>query len=106
VWNPSCREPSDPGDRRHPLVIAIVGKFASGWAVPWRRFNRRRSAWDAPRGEVGLIFAQIGLTAGILSGRCSAPSLFVVIATTLGDAPLLAVDPAGAGATLDEDSVP
>jgi len=59
----------------------------------------------APRGEVGLIFAQIGLTAGILSNRLFSAILLVVIATTLVTPPLLQ----GAlrrGATLDADSVP
>jgi len=60
----------------------------------------------APRGEVGLIFAQIGLTAGILSGRLFSAILFVVIATTLVTPPLLQWTLRGRGATLDEDSVP
>ncbi len=89
------------------FAIAIVGKFASGWAVPWRRFNRPAvGVGMAPRGEVGLIFAQIGLTAGILSGRLFSAILFVVIATTLVTPPLLQWTLRGRGATLDEDSVP
>lgn len=72
------------------LVIAIIGKLASGWAVPWLRFNRRAvGVGMAPRGEVGLIFAQIGLTAGVLSSRLFSAILFVVIATTLVTPPLL-----------------
>src|SRR3989449_11199377 len=58
----------------------------------------------APRGEVGLIFAQIGLTAGILSNRLFSAILFVVIATTLVTPPLLQWTLRGRGATLDEDS--
>ncbi len=72
------------------LVIAVIGKVASGWAVPWRRFNRRAVGIGmAPRGEVGLIFAQIGLGAGILSNRLFSAILFVVVATTLVTPPLL-----------------
>jgi Kef-type K+ transport system membrane component KefB len=72
------------------LAIALIGKFASGWAVPWRRFNRAAvGVGMAPRGEVGLLFAQIGLAAGILSTRLFGVMLFVVIATTLVTPPLL-----------------
>jgi Kef-type K+ transport system membrane component KefB len=72
------------------LVIALIGKFASGFAVPWRRFNRATvGVGMAPRGEVGLIFAQMGLAAGILSTRLFGVMLFVVVATTLVTPPLL-----------------
>jgi Na+:H+ antiporter len=72
------------------LVIAMLGKLASGWAVPWLRVNRPAvGVGMAPRGEVGLIFAQIGLTAGILSAPLFSAVLFVVIATTLLTPPLL-----------------
>jgi Na+:H+ antiporter len=72
------------------FLIAMVGKVASGWAAPWRPFNR----WAVgigmvPRGEVGLIFAQIGLTAGILTNRLFGAILLMVIATTLVAPPLL-----------------
>jgi Kef-type K+ transport system membrane component KefB len=84
------------------LAIAIIGKLASGWAVPWLRINRLAvGVGMAPRGEVGLIFAQIGLTAGILSNRLYSAILFVVIATTLVTPPFLkrALE---SGATPDE----
>ena len=72
------------------LVIALLGKLASGWAAPWRRYNRVAvGVGMAPRGEVGLIFAQIGLAAGVLSNRVFSAILFVVIATTLVTPPLL-----------------
>jgi Kef-type K+ transport system membrane component KefB len=72
------------------FVIAVLGKLVSGWAVPWRRFNRWAVGIGmAPRGEVGLIFAQIGLTAGILSGRLFSAILLMVIGTTLVAPPLL-----------------
>jgi Kef-type K+ transport system membrane component KefB len=84
------------------LAIALVGKFASGWAVPWRRFNRAAvGVGMAPRGEVGLIFVQIGLAAGILSTRLFGVMLFVVVATTLVTPPLLQWA-LRRGATLDE----
>jgi Kef-type K+ transport system membrane component KefB len=108
VWNPFLPESHQTlAIGGTLLAIAIVGKFASGWAVPWRRFNRPAvGVGMAPRGEVGLIFAQIGLTAGILSGRLFSAILFVVIATTLVTPPLLQWTLRGRGATLDEDSAP
>lgn len=91
VWNPV-----DPANRATLSIagmlfgIAVLGKLASGWAVPWRRFNRWAvGVGMAPRGEVGLVFAQIGLTAGILSGRLFSAILLVIIATTLVSPPLL-----------------
>ncbi len=91
VWNPFVAENRQTlAIGGVLLAIAVVGKLASGWAVPWLRFNRRAvGVGMAPRGEVGLIFAQIGLTAGILSNRLFSAILFVVIATTLITPPLL-----------------
>ena len=91
VWNPFVAENHKTLAIAGVLfVIAVIGKVASGWAVPWRRFNRRAVGIGmAPRGEVGLIFAQIGLGAGILSNRLFSAILFVVVATTLVTPPLL-----------------
>jgi Kef-type K+ transport system membrane component KefB len=91
VWNPFVAENHETLAIAGVLfVIAVIGKVASGWAVPWRRFNRWAVGIGmAPRGEVGLIFAQIGLGAGILSNRLFSAILFVVVATTLVTPPLL-----------------
>ncbi|HEV2750550.1 MAG TPA: cation:proton antiporter [Gemmatimonadales bacterium] len=91
VWNPFVAENRQTlAIAGVLLAIAMIGKLASGWAVPWRRFNRRAvGVGMAPRGEVGLIFAQIGLGAGILSNRLFSAILFVVVATTLVTPPLL-----------------
>jgi len=105
LWNPFVPE------NRQTLAIggtlfaiAVVGKLASGWAVPWRRVNRPAvGVGMVPRGEVGLIFAQIGLTAGVLSSRLFSAILFVVIATTLVTPPLLKWTLRW-GATIDESS--
>jgi len=48
-----------------------------------------RFAFLLSRGEVGLIFAQIGVTAGVLSNRLFSAIVFVVLATTLVTPPLL-----------------
>jgi Na+:H+ antiporter len=103
VYNPF--EPAN-----HPTIIAglvlfaiaVVGKLVSGWAVPWRRFNRWAVGCGmAPRGEVGLIFAQIGLTAGVLTEHLFSAILFMVVGTTLIAPPLLTWAFARFGATTE-----
>jgi Kef-type K+ transport system membrane component KefB len=72
------------------LAIAIVGKFAAGWAVPWRRFNRPAVGLGMmPRGEVGLIFANIGLNAGVLTAELFGAIMIMVMGTTFMAPPLL-----------------
>ncbi|MCZ6917940.1 MAG: cation:proton antiporter [Gemmatimonadetes bacterium] len=70
--------------------IAVVGKLAAGWAVPWRRFNRLGVGIGMiPRGEVGLIFANIGLTTGVLGDELFSAVVLMVIGTTFVAPPLL-----------------
>ncbi len=72
------------------FVIAVVGKIAAGWAVPWRRFNRFGVGLGMmPRGEVGLIFANIGLTTGVLGDELFSAVILMVIGTTFIAPPLL-----------------
>jgi Kef-type K+ transport system membrane component KefB len=64
-------------------VVAILGKLLAGYAA-FRRPLRRLviGVGMVPRGEVGLIFAQLGLSAGILStGLYSSVALMVMITT-------------------------
>ncbi|HMH81627.1 MAG TPA: cation:proton antiporter [Gemmatimonadales bacterium] len=107
VWNPFVPENEETlviGGTL--LAIAVVGKLASGWAVPWLRYNRYMvGVGMAPRGEVGLIFAQIGLTAGVLSNRLFSAILFVVVATTLVAPPLVKWT-LRRGVTLDDGAAP
>jgi Kef-type K+ transport system membrane component KefB len=64
-------------------VLAIVGKFAAGWAAPWVRFRRSVvGVGMIPRGEVGLIFADIGRRGGILDEAVFGAVLLMVMATT------------------------
>ena len=88
--------PFDPEARRFLLmglaltVIGIVGKVAAGGVV-WKKGLRRTviGVGMIPRGEVGLIFAQIGLTSKLLSaGLYSAVALMVML-TTFITPPLL-----------------
>jgi Kef-type K+ transport system membrane component KefB len=65
------------------VVLAIVGKLAAGWAAPWARFRRIVvGVGMIPRGEVGLIFADIGRRSGILGDEVFGAVLVMVMATT------------------------
>ena len=73
-------------------AIAIVGKLVSGLAV--RRADISKlvvGVGMVPRGEVGLIFASIGLTAGILSGEVYSAILIMVMLSTFVVPPILKV---------------
>lgn len=85
------------------FAIAVVGKLGSGWAVPWLKFNRWAvGVGMGPRGEVGLIFAQIGLSAGILSQHLFSAILLMVMGTTFIAPPLLKLAFARGGSTPGE----
>jgi len=65
------------------IIAAIIGKFLAGYAPVWFRGNKNViGVGMIPRGEVGLIFAQMGLAAGILTpGVFSAVTLMVMVTT-------------------------
>jgi Kef-type K+ transport system membrane component KefB len=64
-------------------VLAVLGKVAAGWAAPWIPFRRLVvGVGMIPRGEVGLIFADIGRRAGILNEAVFGAVLLMVMATT------------------------
>jgi Kef-type K+ transport system membrane component KefB len=64
-------------------LLATVGKLAAGWAAPWLRFRRLVvGVGMIPRGEVGLIFADIGRRSGILTDAVFGAILLMVMATT------------------------
>jgi len=70
-------------------VVAILGKLAAGtvagdvdrWLVGWGM---------VPRGEVGLIFAFVGRSIGVVSDALFSVIVFVVMVTTLATPPVLA----------------
>ena len=73
-------------------LLAIAGKLAAGWAAPWVNFRRLVvGVGMIPRGEVGLIFADIGRRAGILNEAVFGAILLMVMATTLVAPPGLKV---------------
>lgn len=73
------------------LVVAIVGKVITGWAVFGQPgINRLAIGFGMiPRGEVGLVFAGIGSASGVLSKPLEAAIIVMVIFTTFLAPPLL-----------------
>lgn len=67
------------------LLLAVIGKIASGMVVPAESFQRRLVIGLAmvPRGEVGLIFAQLGLSSGVFDNETYAAMVIVIAGTTL-----------------------
>ncbi|MDD5301216.1 MAG: cation:proton antiporter [Gallionella sp.] len=66
------------------LLAAFFGKFASGYCIrETRRTQMAIGLSMIPRGEVGLIFAQLGFTQGILNGELYAALLIVIALTTM-----------------------
>ena len=73
-------------------ALAIVGKLAAGWAAPWVKFRRLVvGVGMVPRGEVGLIFADIGRRSGVLNEAVFGAVLLMVMATTFVAPPGLKV---------------
>jgi Kef-type K+ transport system membrane component KefB len=71
------------------LLVALLGKFLSGFCIREPRRNQMAIGLSMiPRGEVGLIFAQLGFSQGILNGELYA-ALLIVIALTTMSPPLL-----------------
>ena len=71
-------------------VVAIVGKLAAGYAPVWTRAHKTLiGVGMIPRGEVGLIFAQMGLTAGVLNAGTYSALMLMVLVTTFIAPPLL-----------------
>ncbi|WP_435626373.1 cation:proton antiporter [Candidatus Ferrigenium straubiae] len=66
------------------LLVAFLGKFAAGFAICEPRRNQTAIGLSMiPRGEVGLIFAQLGFSQGILTGELYAALLIVIALTTI-----------------------
>lgn len=89
-------DPTHPGSRSTLVIaavligLAIVGKVAAGWAAPWIPFRRIVvGVGMVPRGEVGLIFADIGRRSGVLGEEVFGAVLLMVMATTFVAPPAL-----------------
>ena len=71
-------------------AVAIIGKFVAGFAPVWIRSRKTLiGVGMIPRGEVGLIFAQTGLAAGVLSSGEYSALMLMVLVTTFIAPPLL-----------------
>jgi Kef-type K+ transport system membrane component KefB len=89
-------DPTSPGARGTLLVagaltlIGIGGKIVAGWAAPWVRMRRLVvGVGMVPRGEVGLIFADIGRRSGVLNDEVFGAVLLMVMASTFVAPPAL-----------------
>ena len=74
------------------LVVAIIGKLASGFVVGWKgeRLNHMMiGVGMVPRGEVGLIFAHLGLDNNVIDATTFNALIIVVMLTTFVAPPLL-----------------
>lgn len=72
------------------IAVGVAGKVAAGFAPTW--FHGRKLLVGVamiPRGEVGLIFAQLGLASGALDAGLFGAVMLMVLATTLVTPPLL-----------------
>ena len=72
------------------FVVAVVGKFASGYVVYEKGVKKSIiGVGMIPRGEVGLIFAQLGLVYGVFKTDLFSAVTVMVILTTFMVPPLL-----------------
>ena len=77
----------------------MIGKVLAGYAPFWLRVRKLViGVAMVPRGEVGLIFAQMGLTTGVLTTNdFSAVMMMVLVTTLLAPVALKALLPEGKG---------
>ncbi|MGZ8830866.1 MAG: cation:proton antiporter [Thermoanaerobaculia bacterium] len=88
--------PFDPAARQYVLIglgltaIGIIGKVAAGYVVMRRGLRRIVvGVGMVPRGEVGLIVAQVGLTTKLLSSGLYSAVTMMVLITTFVTPPIL-----------------
>jgi Kef-type K+ transport system membrane component KefB len=74
------------------VIIAILGKVVAGYAAFGGGINRLAvGVGMIPRGEVGLVFAGVGASSGVLSPALDAALIVMVIITTFIAPPLLRI---------------
>ena len=72
------------------FAVAVAGKFVSGFAVFKEGLNKKAIGIGMiPRGEVGLIFAQLGLAFAVLDIQLFSAVTAMVMLTTFIAPPLL-----------------
>ncbi len=90
--------PFDPASRQYLVIgllltaVAIVGKLCAGYAAFGKSIRKLVvGVGMIPRGEVGLIFAQLGLSTGLLSTGLYSSVALMVMVTTFAAPPVLRV---------------
>jgi len=74
------------------FIVAVIGKFVSGFTVFKKGISKSVvGVGMIPRGEVGLIFAQVGLTYGIFTSELFSAITVMVMLTTFVAPPLLKI---------------
>jgi Kef-type K+ transport system membrane component KefB len=72
------------------IIVGVVGKLVAGYAPFWFRGNKTIvGVGMIPRGEVGLIFAQMGLASGVFDAGLFGGVTLMVMVTTLLAPPCL-----------------
>jgi Kef-type K+ transport system membrane component KefB len=68
----------------------VIGKLFAGYAPFWFKGNKTViGVGMIPRGEVGLIFAQMGLSTGVFDKGLFTGATLMVLVTTVMAPPLL-----------------
>ncbi len=71
-------------------IIAVLGKIVAGLGAFREKASKLAiGVGMIPRGEVGLIFASVGLTAGLISGGIYSALVLVIMITTFITPPIL-----------------
>ncbi|HKO59273.1 MAG TPA: cation:proton antiporter [Thermoanaerobaculia bacterium] len=84
-------------------LVAVVGKLLAGYAAFGRPLRKLViGVGMVPRGEIGLVFAQIGLSAGLLSSGLYSSVALMVMVTTFVAPPALRALLANARVTTDD----
>lgn len=87
------------------FIVAVVGKLVSGFAVLQKGIKKSVvGVGMIPRGEVGLIFAQVGLTYGIFTSELFSAVTVMVMLTTFIAPPLLKIMFARGGDMVEEST--
>lgn len=72
------------------IVVGVIGKLFAGYAPWWFKGDKSLiGVGMIPRGEVGLIFAQVGLTTGVFNQGLFTSTTLMVIVTTFLAPPLV-----------------
>lgn len=89
------------------IVAAVVSKFVGCGLGAWRLGTRemiRIGVGMAPRGEVGMVVAQLGLAMGVITKPIYGVVVLMAAATTIAAPPLLNLAYRGAERTAPEDA--